>query len=120
MFDARLRAQQVGIRIELADLGAWDGAALIAEYDHLARVIRINERALAAFRQACGDLDSCDVRRFIEHAVAHELYHHGEAIGEIERLPTRAAREAAATAFARAQVPPDRRLEAFLAARAPE
>jgi hypothetical protein len=39
----------------------------------------------------------CDA---IDHAIAHEMYHHREAIGEIPRLADRAARERAADAFA--------------------
>ena len=42
----------------------------------------------------------------IDRAVAHELYHHREAIGEIPRIQNRAAREAAADAFAAALVTP--------------
>jgi hypothetical protein len=38
--------------------------------------------------------------RAIEHAIAHELYHHREAIGEVARIADRAARERAADAFA--------------------
>ena len=40
-------------------------------------------------------------RRWWRLAIGHELYHHREAIGEIPVLPTRAAREAAADAYAR-------------------
>jgi hypothetical protein len=36
--------------------------------------------------------------------VAHELYHHREFVGEVERLADPAARESAANAFARAAV----------------
>jgi hypothetical protein len=113
VFDPRSAAVGAGIAVELADLGAWAGR-LISEYDAPARTIRINERALESYRRACGELDSCAVRNFIDLAVAHELYHHREATGEIERHPTQAAREAAADEFARACVPVDARLAAFL------
>jgi hypothetical protein len=113
VYDSRRAAAEAGIAVELADLGAWAGR-LISEYDAPARTIRVNERALAAYRRACGELDSCAVRAFIDLAVAHELYHHREAAGEVERFATRAGREAAADAFARSRVPVDARLAAFL------
>jgi hypothetical protein len=81
------------VRVELADLGDWGSARLIAEYDPDGPAIRINEHALPHG-------SSCDVRDAIDRAIAHELYHHREAIGEIPRLANRAAREAAADAFA--------------------
>jgi len=113
VFDPRATAAAYGLTIELADLGSWAATTLVAEYDGAAGIIRINERALDAYR-AAGAGSSCDVRMFIDHAVAHELYHHREAIGAVPRLASRAEREAAATAFARAQVPIDARLAAFL------
>ena len=113
MYDPRRAAAEAGIAVEVADLGGW-GGRLISEYDAPARTIRVNERALDAYRRACGELDSCMVRTFIDLAVAHELYHHREAAGEIERCATPAGREAAADAFARARVPVDARLAAFL------
>jgi hypothetical protein len=87
--DPRAAARACGIAIELADLGSWGDAALVAEYDPDGPVIRINTRTLPAG-------SSCAVREHIDRAVAHELYHHREAIGEIPRLPDRAARERAA------------------------
>lgn len=113
MFDPRRAAAQAGLAVELADLGAWNDR-LISEYDPARRTIRVNERALEAYRRVCGELDCCAVRTFIELAVAHELYHHREAGGEVERLPTRAGREAAADAYARVCVRVDARLAAFL------
>lgn len=89
-------AAAYGVRVELADLGAWGSARLIAEYDPEAPdgpAIRVNERALPQG-------SSCAVREAIDRAIAHELYHHREAIGEVPRLPDRVAREAAADAFA--------------------
>ena len=42
-----------------------------------------------------------DLRRdAIDHAIAHELYHHREAIGDVGRIADRTARERAADAFA--------------------
>jgi hypothetical protein len=113
VYDPLRAAAAAGVRVELADLGGWAGR-LISEYDAPARTIRINERALDAYRRASGGLDSCAVRTFIDLAVAHELHHHREAAGEVERHATRAAREAAADAFARTCVPVDARLAAFL------
>ena len=54
---------------------------------------RVNERALP-------QTSSCDVRDAIDRAIAHELYHHREAVGEIVRIGDRTARERAADAFA--------------------
>ena len=65
-----------GIAIELADLGDWGDAALVSEYDPDGPVIRINARAIPAG-------SSCEVREHIDRAVAHELYHHREALGEV-------------------------------------
>ena len=44
--------------------------------------------------------DGCAPTHAIDHAIAHELYHHREAIGEVARIADRAARERAADAFA--------------------
>ncbi len=87
-------ARQRGLRIEVADLGAWGEAVLHAEYDPRARAIRVNVRSLRA-------LHGAQRRRFFVEAVAHELYHHLERVGEVARLPTRAQRERAACSFAR-------------------
>ena len=89
----RVLAASYGVRLELADLGDWAGATLIAEYDPDGPVIRINERALPQG-------SSCAVRDAIDSAIAHELYHHREAIGEVARLADRSARERAADEFA--------------------
>jgi uncharacterized membrane protein len=56
-------------------------------------VIRVNERVLCERRRLAND-----------QAVAHELYHHREAIGEVPRIADRAQRERAADAFADALV----------------
>jgi hypothetical protein len=87
--DPRTIARDHGVAIELADLGDWGTATLVSEYDPAGPVIRINTRALPAG-------SSCAVREHIDAAIAHELYHHAEAAGEIERLRTRAAREQSA------------------------
>ena len=87
MRDARGLAAAYGVRVELVPLGDWGTVRLIAEYDPAGPTIRVN----AAIRP---DEDA------VERAVAHELYHHREAIGAIARLRDRAAREAAADAFA--------------------
>jgi hypothetical protein len=87
--DPRTAAREGGIAIELADLGSWGAATLVSEYDPAGPVIRINTSALPTG-------SSCEVREHIDRAVAHELYHHGEALGAIARLPSRKARERAA------------------------
>jgi hypothetical protein len=91
--DVRGLAARYGVRVELADLGDWSSATLVAEYDPDGPVIRINERALPHG-------SSCLVREHLDRAIAHELYHHREAIGEVPRLASRAERERAADAFA--------------------
>jgi hypothetical protein len=78
-------AAAYGVRVVLTDLGDWGAAALISEYDPDGPEIRIDVRAAARF----------------DEAVAHELYHHREAIGEVPRLASRAAREQAAAEYAR-------------------
>ncbi|HEV3090965.1 MAG TPA: ImmA/IrrE family metallo-endopeptidase [Candidatus Cybelea sp.] len=85
--NALLRAcRAYGVRVCFADLGNWGRSELRAEYDPQAREIRIHR-----------DLASALVAR----AIAHELYHHREAMGEIVVLPSRAQREAAAQEYAR-------------------
>ena len=108
-------ADAAGVRVEIADLGDWGAATLYSEYDPSGPRIVINERAIERYRVACGELNSCDVRAFIDVAIAHELYHHCEATGEVALLPSRAAREAAANAYARAHVAIEAHLAAFLA-----
>jgi hypothetical protein len=89
MPDPRTAARESGIAIELADLGDWGSSTLVSEYDPDGPVIRINTRAIPAG-------SSCDVREHIDRAIAHELYHHAEAQGEIARITDREAREHAA------------------------
>ena len=93
MPDVRVLAASYGVAVEIAPLGDWGSATLIAEYDPDGPVIRINERALPHG-------SSCDVRDAIDRAIAHELYHHREALGEVPRIAERAERERAADAFA--------------------
>jgi hypothetical protein len=88
MTGVRAIAAAYGVRIDVTDLGDWGRVRLIAEYDPRGPVIRVNGR------------ESPDDRRVVERAIAHELYHHREAIGEIARIGDRAAREAAADAYA--------------------
>jgi len=96
--DVRTLAASYGVHVELADLGDWSATNLIAEYDPDGPAIRINERTLPQG-------SSCEVREAIDRAIAHELYHHCEAIGEIARIADRNARERAADAFAALLVP---------------
>ncbi|HZT11272.1 MAG TPA: ImmA/IrrE family metallo-endopeptidase [Candidatus Baltobacteraceae bacterium] len=88
-------ARRLGIRVELADLGSWGGhAELRSEYDPQGPVIRINARML-------DETAPQETARLVAAAIAHELYHHREACGEIPRIADRAQRERAADAFAR-------------------
>ena len=91
MPDVRAIAAAYGVRVEVSDLGDWASVTLVAEYDPDGPVIRVNERALPP-------------EYAIDHAIAHELYHHREAIGEVARIANCAARERAADAFADALV----------------
>ena len=87
MPDVRALAAAYGVRVECVDLGDWGSVNLIAEYDPDGPTIRVNPRA-----------------PHVDLAIAHELYHHREAIGEIPRLRERAERERAADAFAAALI----------------
>jgi hypothetical protein len=90
------------MNIEIADLGTWHGARLLAEYDPEDDAIRVDARAVECVRCALGD-DEAD--RFVRCAVAHERYH--------REHPN--AAEADAHAFARATCGVDpRRYEAVL------
>jgi Zn-dependent peptidase ImmA (M78 family) len=91
--DVRALAASYGVAVELADLGTWGTSRLVAEYDPDGPVIRINERAIPSG-------SSCAAREHIDRAIAHELYHHREAIGEVARLRSREEREREADAFA--------------------
>lgn len=58
--------------IEIADLGDWGAATLVAEYDSRCDTIRVNARAIAIIREALGDLEA---RKFTTVAIAHERHH---------------------------------------------
>ncbi|HUY40987.1 MAG TPA: hypothetical protein VMV82_05410 [Candidatus Dormibacteraeota bacterium] len=94
----RAARRHYGLRIEIVDLGAWAERGLNAEYDGRGPTIRVNARRMDALHGSAR-------RRFFVRAVAHELYHHLEAIGAVARMRPRAERECAADAFARALVP---------------
>jgi len=76
---------QYGVRVRFADLGDWGESELRSEYDPEVPEIRLNNRLAL---------------ELVPFAIAHELYHHREAIGEIVTLRDRSAREAAADAYA--------------------
>jgi len=99
--DVRAMAAAYGVRVEIADLGDWGRVRLIAEYDPDGPAIRVNRRELSlTLRRAQRDgAVQGDAVTAIDRAIAHELYHHREAIGEVPRLADRAAREAAADAY---------------------
>ena len=87
-------AREYGVAIAYADLGDWGVDELRSEYDPQGPVIRINMRVIE-------NLPVEEIGEFITFAIGHELYHHREARGEIERLADHKAREIAANAFAR-------------------
>lgn len=84
-------AHGYGIDIALSDLGAAAERVRIAEYEPEGPTIRINTRALER---------AADPIALARRAVAHELYHHRERLGEVERFPDRSDRERAADDFA--------------------
>ncbi len=106
MPDVRAIAAAYGVRVEVADLGDWAAVTLVAEYDPDGPVIRVNERAfwpdvtLTWCHVRVSSSKGAPRRAPIDHAIAHELYHHREAIGEVARIANRAARERAADLFA--------------------
>ena len=87
-------AREYGIEVEFADLGDWGVDELRSEYDPSGPTIRINSRVAEQMTPA-------ELGEFVVISVGHELYHHREAIGEIERLQERKDREIAANEFAR-------------------
>lgn len=87
-------AREYGIQIAYADLGDWGVDELRSEYDPAGPTIRINMRILE-------ELPIEEVGEFVSFAVGHELYHHREARGEIEKIPEPKRREIAANDFAR-------------------
>jgi len=87
-------AREYGVEIQFADLGDWGVDELRSEYDPHRSVIRINIRIAE-------QLGVPELGEFLAFSVGHELYHHREHIGEVERLPERKLREIAANDFAR-------------------
>jgi hypothetical protein len=82
----RRRCAAYGVRVRFDDLGGWGAAAeLRAEYDPDIPEIVVSRRLAP---------------RLAAHAIAHELYHHREAIGEVARARTRRERERSADAHA--------------------
>jgi hypothetical protein len=86
-------AREYNVAVRCADLGDWCDGELRAEYDATIPEIRINQRIAEALLGA-------ERERFVALAIGHELYHHREHLGEVPTLPKRAAREAAANAYA--------------------
>jgi hypothetical protein len=89
-------AAAYGVAVLFEDLGDWGEAMLIAEYDPEGPAIRINLRALD---RMCND--AAARAELVARAVAHELYHHREAIGDVPRYSSRMAREREAREHAR-------------------
>jgi Zn-dependent peptidase ImmA (M78 family) len=87
-------AREYGVEIQFADLGDWGVDELRSEYDPQGPTIRINTRVAE-------QLSPSELGEFVAFSVGHELYHHREAIGEIDRLKERKDREIAANDFAR-------------------
>jgi len=86
-------AREYGVGVVFADLGDWGVDELRSEYDPKGPTIRVNVRIAER-------LNVDELGEFVAFCVGHELYHHREAIGEIDRLPERRDREVAANAFA--------------------
>jgi hypothetical protein len=83
-------ARRCGLRVEIADLGAWGGVLLCSEYAASERLVRINRRCVER-------LEAAERARFVEFALAHELYHH---LARSRRRLARLTEECAATRFA--------------------
>ena len=94
MSAARALARRYRLRVRFADLGSWGSGELRSEYDARRCEIRLNRRVAVRLR-------GNELRAFVELAVAHELYHYRESLGEVQPLKTQSEREAAADAFAR-------------------
>lgn len=90
---ALARARSYGVAVRFADLGDWGADELRSEYDPRGPEIRLNLRV--AERLASDELDA-----FVMQAIAHELYHHRENVGEIVVIADRAQRERAASEYA--------------------
>ena len=86
-------ARAYGVAIRFADLGDWGPAELRSEYDPRGPEIRLNARVAER-------LSSHELGEFVTIAIAHELYHHRERIGEVTPSCDRSDRERAADAYA--------------------
>lgn len=87
-------AQRYGIDVVFCDLGVYSNCELRSEFDPTEPSIRVNARLTEALSQD-------DAQRFIQHAIAHELYHYFEHRGVVHRAKARAQREQNAERFAR-------------------
>jgi hypothetical protein len=87
-------ARSYGIAVGFADLGEWGSAELRSEYDPRGPSIRLNTRVAERLAPA-------DLGEFVTMAIAHELYHHRERIGEVVVIEDRPDRERAADRYAR-------------------
>ena len=94
MNGALLLARSYGVSVSFADLGDWGTAELRSEYDPKGPSIRINRRVARR-------LTGTALREFVILAIAHELYHHRERIGEIPVAAHPARREREAERYAR-------------------
>jgi hypothetical protein len=83
------------VNLELANLGKWGSARLLAEFDPESAAIRVDAAAYELVRARLGEAAA---ERFVAYALAHERFHAGHpACGETE-----------AHEFARAQTGVDR------------
>ncbi len=94
MTSALKLAREYGVDILFADLGDWGIDELRSEYDPSGPAIRINTRVAE-------QMTAAELGEFVAFSVGHELYHHREHIGEVDKLPERKDRETAANAFSR-------------------
>ncbi|MBV9736549.1 MAG: hypothetical protein JO177_00145 [Candidatus Eremiobacteraeota bacterium] len=81
------------VNLFFEDLGGGGEFDVRSEFDPSESAIRINTRVLNKMK---GD----EAQRFIEHAIAHELYHVLEYCGDVERSTKRSVSEARAERFA--------------------
>ena len=94
MNSALALARSYGVGIRFADLGDWGRSELVSEYDPRGPEIRLNLRVAQ-------QLPLAELGAFVTLAVAHELYHHRERLGEVEVIVQREDRERAAGEYAR-------------------
>lgn len=93
-------ARTYGVSIRFADLGDWGLDELRSEYDPSVPEIRLNVRVAE-------QLTPQELGEFVTLAIAHELYHHRERVGEIVVIADRIAREHAANDYARKFLVPE-------------